>query len=753
MRCVRGILLALPAMLVLALAGCGGAPADFTLSASPATLSLTAGGAAQVSVTTLAVNGFGGPVSVAVSGLPTGVTASPALLSVTAGAPQSLTLTPAASAPAGAATLTLTGTSGTLTHTATVELTVAAAPPPPVDFTLAVSPTTQMLTSGASGSQVTLLVTAVHGFSGGVAVTVSGLPVGVTATPTTLTLMPGASQGLSLVASSSAVPGAATVTFTGVSGSLTHTATLAVTIAGAPTTPVAKAPDVTTYHYDNARDGLNAQETTLTPANVALATFGLKGVYGVDGKVDAQPLYVGNLLVQSGAQARTADVVYAATEHDSVYALEAGTGAQVWKSSVLGEGETPSDARGCGQIVPEIGITSTPVIDRASGPNGTIFVVGMSKDGSGRYHQRLHALDLTTGAELGGSPTEISASYPGTGANSQSGKVIFDPGQYAERVGLLLLNGTIYMGWTSHCDINPYTGWVMGYSESTLQQTTVLNLTPNGSEGSVWMSGYGLAADTAGNIYLLDANGTLDSGFDANGFPSQSDYGNALLKLSTGGGLKVSDYFEPYNTVAESAADQDLGSGGAMVLPDITDRAGVVHHLVVGAGKDRNIYVGNRDNLGKIKPGATNNSNLYQEIANALPNGAFSGPAYFNNTVFYAGVNDALKAYTISEGLLSTAPTSQSGTGFAYPGATPSVSANGMQNGIVWAVESATSAAGVLHAYDTTNLAHELYNSNQAAGGRDGFGTGDKFITPMVAGGRVFVGTTNGVAVFGLLGP
>ena len=752
-------------MLVLALAGCGGAPADFTMSASPAKLSMTAGATGQVSVTTLAVNGFGGSVSVAVSGLPTGVTASPASLSVAAGAPQALTLTAAASAPASAATLTLTGISGTLTHTATVGLTVVAAPPPPVvpppppvvppqppDFTLAVSPTSNVVTIGASGSQVTLLAAAVNGFTGAVAVTVSGLPAGVTISPSTLTLTPGASQGLSLIASTSAVAGMATVTFTGVSGNLTRTAALAMTVA-ASTVPVAKAPDVTTYHYDNARDGLNAQETTLTPANVAPATFGLKGVYGVDGKVDAQPLYVGNLLVQSGAQARTADVVYAATEHDSVYALEAGTGAQVWKSSVLGEGETPSDARGCGQIVPEIGITSTPVIDRASGPNGTIFVVGMSKDGSGRYHQRLHALDLTTGAELGGSPTEISASYPGTGANSQSGKVIFDPGQYAERVGLLLLNGTIYMGWTSHCDINPYTGWVMGYSESTLQQTTVLNLTPNGSEGSVWMSGYGLAADTAGNIYLLDANGTLDSGFDANGFPSQSDYGNALLKLSTGGGLKVSDYFEPYNTVAESAADQDLGSGGAMVLPDITDRAGVVHHLVVGAGKDRNIYVGNRDNLGKIKPGATNNSNLYQEIANALPNGAFSGPAYFNNTVFYAGVNDALKAYTISEGLLSTAPTSQSGTGFAYPGATPSVSANGMQNGIVWAVESATSAAGVLHAYDATNLTHELYNSNQAAGGRDGFGTGDKFITPMVAGGRVFVGTTNGVAVFGLRGP
>ncbi len=510
--------------------------------------------------------------------------------------------------------------------------------------------------------------------------------------------------------------------------------------------------DVTTYHNNNSRWGLNATETTLTPSNVNSTTFGLRGVYPVDGKVDAQPLYISGLTLGTGPAARAANLLYVVTEHDSVYALDPATGAQAWKTSVLGTGETTSDAHNCNQISPEIGITSTPVIDRAAGPNGTIFVIGMTRDAKGGYHQRLHALDLVTGAEQTGSPTEITASYPGTGANSLNGRVIFDPGQYAERAGLLLLNGTIYTGWTSHCDIQPYSGWVMGFSESTLAQTTVLNLTPNGSEGSIWMSGYGLAADPAGNIYFLDANGTLDSGFDANGFPSQGDFGNALLKLSTSGGaLAVSDFFEPWNTVAESAADVDLGSGGAMLLPDLTDTAGVVHHLVVGAGKDRNIYVANRDNLGKFNRAAGNNTNLYQELPNALPNGAWSGPAYFNNTVYFGGVNDALKAYSISDALLSAAPTSQSATAFPYPGATPSISANGTNNGIVWALESATNAPAVLHAYDATNLGNELYNSQQAPAGRDAFGTGNKFITPMIVNGNVFVGTTNGVAVFGLL--
>ncbi len=266
------------------------------------------------------------------------------------------------------------------------------------------------------------------------------------------------------------------------------------------------------------------------------------------------------------------------------------------------------------------------------------------------------------------------------------------------------------------------------------------------------MSGYGLAADTSNNIYLLDANGTLDSTLTATGFPNLNDFGNGMLKLSTTVGLTVTDFFEPYNTMMESAMDIDLGAGGAMLLPDLTDGSGAVHQLLVGAGKDGDIYVGDRNSLGKYTPNATSNSNIYQDLVMALPNGAWSGPAYFNNTVYYAGVQDVLKAYTISNAKLSTMPTSESPTSFAYPGSTPAVSANGTQNGIVWAVEDAANAPNVLHAYDATNVAHELYNSNQAPNGRDAFGTGNKFITPVISNGMVFVGTSNSVAVFGLLG-
>ncbi len=509
--------------------------------------------------------------------------------------------------------------------------------------------------------------------------------------------------------------------------------------------PTATIPDVTTFHYDNTRQGLNAQETTLTLSNVNSTSFGLLGNFTVDGKVDAQPLFVASLPLASGA----VNALFVATEHDTVFALNSSTGAQLWKSSILPAGETTSDPRSCNQITPEIGITATPVIDRAAGTHGAIFVVGMSKDAAGAYHQRLHALDLLSGAELPGSPTEITATYPGSGENSSGGNVVFNPAQYAERVGLTLVNGTVYTAWTSHCDIQPYTGWVIGFNEKTLAESTVLNLTPNGSEGAVWMSGYGLAADPAGALYLLDANGSLDPGFTATGFPMRNDFGNAILKLSTTSGLAVTDFWEPFNTNAESDADVDLGSGGAMLLPDLTDSSGTVRHLLVGAGKDRNIYVADRDNLGKFN--AAGNTNLYQELSNALPNGAWSGPAYFNNTVFYGGQNDVLRAYTITGAKLSTAPTSQSATPFPYPGATPAVSANGTTNGIVWALESSTAAPAVLHAYDASNLAHELYNSNQAASHRDAFGNGNKFITPMIVNGQVFVGTPNSVAVFGLL--
>ena len=500
--------------------------------------------------------------------------------------------------------------------------------------------------------------------------------------------------------------------------------------------------DVVTYHYNVARQGQNTLETVLTPSNVSSATFGKLGFFTVDGKVDAQPLYLYKMPI--GPSPR--NTLYVVTENDSAYAFDADSGAQLWKVSAAPSGETPSDNHGCSQISPQIGVTDTPVIDRQRGPHGTIYFVAMTKDSSGKYHQRLHALDLTTGAEQFGGPAEITASYPGSGDNSQNGQVIFDPAKYAERVGLLAYGGKIYLAFTSHCDSRPYTGWLMAYDALTLSQTSVLNVTPNGNEGAIWMAGAGLAADPQGNIYFLDGNGTFDTTLNAQGFPSNGDYGNSFMKVATSPQLTVADYFTMHNTVQESNADEDLGSGGAMVLPDLTDNQGQVHHLAVGAGKDGNIYVVNRDNMGKFNP--NNDSAIYQELDGVLPGGVWAMPAYFNNTVYYGNVNGKLKAFSIVNAMLPNAPTSQSTNTFAYPGTTPSVSASGTSNGIVWAVENSNPA--VLHAYDATNLSNELYNSNQA-GSRDQFGAGNKFITPLIANGKVFVGTTNGVAKFGLL--
>jgi len=511
-------------------------------------------------------------------------------------------------------------------------------------------------------------------------------------------------------------------------------------------TPTATAPDITTFHDNNSRDGLNAQETTLTLSNVNSTQFGKVGFDAVDGKVDAEPLFLAG--VNAGGSTR--NVLYVATEHDSVYAFDADSGAQIWKASVLGSGETTSDDRSCGQVGPEIGITATPVIDRKQSTNGTIYVVGMSKDSGGNYHHRLHTLDITTGSEVSGSPTEITATYPGNGDGSSGGTLTFDPKMYKDRAALLLSGGNIYLGWSSHCDFSPYTGWVMAYSESTLKQTSVLNLTPNGGDGSIWMSGDGIAADSVGNLFLLDANGKFDTTLDSNQLPSKGDYGNSILKLTTAGGkVAVADYFEPYNTVSASSADLDLGSGGIVLLPDVTDSTGAARHLLVGGGKDQNLYIADRDNLGKFNAGGSSNSNLYQELPSV--GGVFSTPAFFNGVLYLGTVGSPLRAFPMTSGKLATSPSSQTAASFAYPGTSPAVSANGTQDGIVWAVESATGSPAVLHAYDATNLAKELYNSNQAGSGRDSFGNGNKFITPLIVNGKVYVGTPNGVAVFGLL--
>ena len=535
------------------------------------------------------------------------------------------------------------------------------------------------------------------------------------------------------------------VIVTNSAGSVTS-ASVALTVnapSGGTTPPVSgsSSVDVTTYHYDNLRTGQNTHETSLTPANVNSSSFGLIGAFAVDGHVDAQPLYLSSVAIPGQGNK---NVLYVVTEHDSVYAFDADSvsangATTLWHSSMLAAGETSSDDRGCGQVTPEIGITSTPVIDRT---RNAIYLIAVSKTSSGSYIHRFHALDLTTGKELSGGPTTITATYPGTGANSSNGNVVFDPAQYNERPGLLEVGGTIFTTWGSHCDGGPYTSWVMAYSADTLKQTGVINMVPNGNEGGIWMAGAAPAADSSGNIYFIIGNGDFGTALDANGFPSNKNCGNCFAKITSTMPMALSDYFTPLNTVSESDADTDFGSGGPLLLPDLVDSTGQTRHLAVGAGKDSNIYVVDRDNMGKFN---SSKDNVYQQINGAISGGVWSKPSYFNNVVYYGSVGDSIKAFPITGGKLATSPSSQSAHSFGYPGATPAISANGSNNGIVWVVENG--GTGVLHAYDATNLANELYNSTQGSKGQF---TGNKFITPMIVNGRVYIGTQSSVVAFGL---
>jgi Ricin-type beta-trefoil lectin domain-like len=502
--------------------------------------------------------------------------------------------------------------------------------------------------------------------------------------------------------------------------------------------------DVLTWHNDVARTGQNLSEAILTPALVNSTNFGLIANVVVDGKVDAQPLYASAITLPGQG---THNILYIATEHDSVYAVNADSGTIYWQKSLLAVGETTSDDRNCGQVTPEIGITSTPVIDRSAGAHGTIFVVAMSKDASGNYYQRIHALDLTTGAEQANSPVVVQATYPGTGDGSSNGLVSFSPGQYKERPGLLLVNGTLYTSWGSHCDDRPYAGWLMAYSEGTLKQTSVIDFAPNGSDAALWNAGAGPAADSSGNIFVALANGTFDTTLTAAGFPSAGDYGNAVAKVALQNGeLSVLDYWTMYNSDSESNGDVDLGSGGLMVLPNQVDSTGTTRHLAVAAGKDNNLYLVDRDNMGHYD--AANDGTIYQQLSGALPGGVWSSPAYFNGNVYYGSVGSNLRAFQLSQARLVTSAVQTTNTTFAYPGTTPSVSAYGAGNGVVWATENTNPA--VLHAYEAANLDTELYNSNQA-GTRDHFGEGNKYIVPTIVNGKVYVGTTNSVGIFGFV--
>src|SRR5437879_4673712 len=559
----------------------------------------------------------------------------------------------------------------------------------------------------------------------------------------------------------------------GYAGTL-RAAVIAVILAGSLLSahPVRAHVRVSTYRNDNARMGQNPNETFLNPSNVNPSTFGKLFSYPVDGYVYAQPLYVPN--VDIPGQGRH-NVVFVATEHNSVYAFDAdkpGAGP-LWAASFI----DPAPAHGItpvrhgdvdvDDVVPEVGITGTPVIDEQT---GTLYVVAKTKEVSAdgvHYVHRLHALDITTGIEkfqgpavigdtvfAGGNYTYVSGpSVDGTGDGSINGRLFFNALRQHQRPGLLLENGVVYFDFGSHGDIRPYHGWVIGYAAADLAQSPVVfNTTPNGGLGGIWMSGTGPAADGGGNIYVISGNGTFDTA------APRTNYSDSFIKLSTATGLSVADFFTPANQSFLDSNDFDVGSGGAIVLPD--SAGSLAHpHLLIGGDKQGVLYVIDRDNMTGFNAGG-------DQILQTVPItagpaciicGIFSTPAFWEGKLYVAAIGDVLKQYTVANGVLSALPALQASDMLGFPGASPAVSSNGAANGIVWVLDTSnngtpnpglTSAPAILFAYDATNL-NKLFSSPTSGAGAAGNAV--KFAVPTVANGKVYVGTQDELSVFGLL--
>jgi hypothetical protein len=501
---------------------------------------------------------------------------------------------------------------------------------------------------------------------------------------------------------------------------------------------------VTTYHYDNDRTGANLSETILTTANVNVNTFGKLFSLAVDGQIYAQPLYVpGVNFSQKGVH----NVVFVATEHNSVYAFDADSqGSPLWQVN-LGPSMQYTVCCAPRDLLPEIGITSTPVIDLNS---GLLYVVAETYE-SGTAFFRLHAIDITTGTERL-TPAEIHGSVSGNSSDSSSGVLTFAPFNHWQRPGLLLLNGNIYIAFGSHQDSNPYHGWLFGYSAATLQQTAILNFSPDQGENGVWQGGVAPAADANGNIYLETGNGALTVNTGGR------DYGDSVVKIGTSGGATVLDYFSPTTEVSDNVNDWDLGSSGPLLIPGTT--------LGVAGGKDGKLYIFNTANLGQFHAGG---DKLVQEwqatfAYSGSPGGFWGGNyIYYNSTLYGFGERDSLKTFLFNGSQFSTTPASQST--FMVPAAgisndpAMSISANGLVpgSGIVWAAFSSDGLAdgnphpGVLHAFDAANVSNDLWNSNQNSA-QDYSGSWAKWCPPIVANGKVYLASFDKVVnVYGLL--
>ncbi len=553
----------------------------------------------------------------------------------------------------------------------------------------------------------------------------------------------------------------------------THTVTATSTASSGGANPPQKAasaavavtdlPGVFTHHNNVARDGTNTQEFALTPTVVNQNSFGKLFSCPVDGAVYTQPLWVPALTIGGTLH----NVIFVATQHDSAYAFDADAKpcSQLWKRSFIPVTEMPVPTAdvgaGYGDIQPEIGVTGTPVIDPAS---NTMYLIAKSEGPIGTFQQRLHALDLATGNEKPGGPVVVSASVPGTGDGSVGGIVSFNPQQEHERSGLALSNGVLYTTWASHEDSDPYHGWIIGYDATTLAQVSVYNSTANGSRGGIWMAGAPPAFDSAGYLYASTGNGT----FDANQV-APNDLGDTILKLDPSAGLTLNSWFTPFDQSLLEGSDLDLGSGAIVVMPDQT--TGPHAHLLVMCGKEGQTYLLNRDTLGRYCPaigiGCSFDTNAVQSFTAFQSQGSFWGtPAFWQNRLYLGGTQeppnpgDKLKAFDFNPatGQFNPVASSQSATVYGYPGSTPSVSSQGATGGVVWDADisqygppAPSPGPAVLHAYDATNLATELWNSSQAAANRDVAGNAVKFSVPTVANGKVYLGTRSEVDVYGLL--
>ncbi len=528
--------------------------------------------------------------------------------------------------------------------------------------------------------------------------------------------------------------------------------------------PNPTAMNVLTYHNDNTRDGADTNEVLLTLGNVNTSTFGKLITYPTDGLIIAQPLYVAGLAIPGQG---THNTVIVATENNTVYAFDAdsnaGTnGGLLWQTNLGIAVSSFNDLfgnRGTGSFYPDIdpvvGITGTPAIDPNS---GTLYVNVHSSVVSGgktNFFHTIHALNITNGTEQSYSPVIVSNAVPGTGIDNTNGIVTFNPLQENQRPGMTLAGGMVYAAYGSYADTDPYHGWVFGFNATNLAQSAsnAFNTTPNATkaqfgvnaaEGALWMSGDGLCVDVSNNLYFVSGNGSFSA--NTNG----GDYSDSFVKLSTTNGLKVADYFTPFNQSTLATDDTDLGSGGSILLPDSV--GSVAHpHLMIGCGKDGILRLVDRDNMGKFNSG--NDNQIVQEVQGAI-SGAWSTPAYFNNQIYYQGSGGGvMRSFLITNGVINPAPASQTSVTFSAfaTGGTPSISANGTNNGIVWNIQSdaaGSAGAAILHAFNATNLAQELYNSSQNLA-RDNPGPAIIMTTPTVANGKVFVGTSFELSIFG----